>query len=135
MKIRRTQREAFAARAAETFPERVRALLLRRLPERRAEIEGEAALAKVRAQIEAARARGFAGERDAARWVALAWLFGDGFAEEPWAVAVLVDPRHETPTARVEALWEAAEDRALDAAEAQLTQAFAPEHLRAPQPA
>jgi hypothetical protein len=127
MKIRQSQRDAFAAHAAETFPHRVQTVLVAELPARRAELEGDAGLARVRAALDEARTRGFAGERDACKWVALGYLLGEGFAEEPWAAAVLADPAHDTPTARVEALWATAEERALAVATAALTRAFSPE--------
>lgn len=116
MKIRKAQKDVFAAQAAELFPQRLRQLLSEHLPERRRELEGEEGLARVRAAGEEARARGYLGERDAARWVALGWVLGPGFAEEPWAAKILADPSLEDPTARVEALWAAAEDHELDQA-------------------
>jgi hypothetical protein len=116
VKIREAQRDAFAAQAAEIFPERLRALLAQHLPERSEELEGEEGLARVRVAGEEARARGYVGERDAARWVALGWVLGPGFAEEPWAAKILADEGHATPTERIEALWAAAEDHEIDEA-------------------
>lgn len=116
MKIRKAQKDVFAAQAAELFPQRLRALLVQHLPERREELSGEEGLATVRALGEEARAKGYVGERDAARWVALGYVLGPDFAEQPWAAKVLADPSLEDPTARVEALWAAAEDHELDQA-------------------
>jgi hypothetical protein len=124
MKIHKAQRDAFEARAAETFPERVRALLSAKLPERRLELEGERGLGRVTLAIDRARARGFEGERDVCKLVALSYVLGEAFAAEPWAAAVLDDPRHETPTDRIDALWAAAEQRELDAYQAELTRAL-----------
>lgn len=124
MKIRTVQREAFEARAAETFPQRVRTFLADRLPEHRAELMGPLGLHQVSAVIEEARARGFEGERDVVKLVTLSYVLGAEILAEPWAAAVLEDPSHPTPTARIDALWTAAERRELDEAQADLTRAL-----------
>lgn len=114
MKIHKAQRDAFEAQAAETFPARVRTLLHDRLPERRAELAGEEGLERVRAVITRAHAYGFTGERDACKFAALSYLLGHGFEDAPWAKGVLADPARRTPTERIEALWDRAEERELD---------------------
>jgi hypothetical protein len=124
MKIHQAQRDAFGAQAQETFPRRVRALLAARMPERRAELEGAEGLARVEAQVVRARARGFTGERSACKFVTLSFVLGEGFAEEPWAVAVLGDARLTTPTERMETLWDAAARRELDEAQTEITKAL-----------
>lgn len=114
MKIHKAQRDAFEAQAAETFPVRVRTLMHDRLPERRAELAGDEGLERVRGVIARAHAYGFVGERDACKYVALSYLLGHGFEDAPWAKGVLADPARKTPTERIEALWDLAEERALD---------------------
>jgi hypothetical protein len=114
MKITRVQKDAFEARASELFPRRVQELLCEHLPERRAELEGPRGLSRINASIGKARERGYAGERDAAKFVALGVVLGDGFEAQPWAAEILDDARYETPTDRIEALWAAAKQRELD---------------------
>lgn len=114
MKLIQAQRDAFEARAEETFPARVRAILEKHLPERREEFAGSHGLSRLRAAIDDARARGFEGERDAAKFVALGVVLGRGFEAEPWAAEILGDPRFKTPTDRIEALWATAKRRAQD---------------------
>ncbi len=124
MKIRKEQKEVLEAHALAILPARVRALLRAHLPEQREDLEGAPGLARVEAAIENARARGFTGERDAAKFVTLGFVLGEGFAAEPWAATILDDPRHATPTERVEALWVEAKARELDDAAASMTQAL-----------
>jgi hypothetical protein len=114
LRISKEQKDAFEARAAELFPDRLQALLLDKLPEQEPVLAGPAGRELVAARIDHARERGFVGERDAAQFVALGFVLGEGFESEPWATAVLEDEAQETPTAKIEALWRAAEHRALD---------------------
>ncbi len=124
MKIRREQKEALREIALELLPRRVRAMLREHLPEQREALDGEDGLARVEAAVERARERGFTGERDVAKFVMLGFVLGEGFAAEPWAAKILDDPRLETPTERIEALWAEAKARELDDAAASMTQAL-----------
>jgi hypothetical protein len=114
VKMMKAQRDAFEARAEELFPLRVQAILCNHLPERREELEGPRGLSRLRSSIDGARERGFEGERDAAKFVALGVVLGRGFDAEPWAAEIIGDPRFATPTDRIEALWAAAKRRAQD---------------------
>ena len=124
MKIRKEQKEVLEANALAILPARLRATLRQHLPERREDLEGAEGLQRVEAAVEQARARGFTGERDTAKFVTLGFVLGEGFAAEPWAATILDDPRLETPTERVEALWIEAKARELDDAAASMTQAL-----------
>jgi hypothetical protein len=116
LRISKEQKDSFEARAAELFPDRLQVLLLDKLPEQEGVLAGPSGRELVAQRIDTARERGFVGERDAAQFVALGFVLGEGFPEEPWAKAVLEDASFETPTDRIEALWRAAEHRALDEA-------------------
>ena len=121
MKIRDVQRDAFMTHRAETFPLRVRALLVSHLPAEKKALETDAGLHRVEAQIARARSSGFETEHDAAMFVALSFVLGPTFADERWARDVLDDPRHGTGTARADALWAAAQRRELDGFVAEAT--------------
>ena len=124
MKIRKEQKEVLEAHALAILPARLRTTLVRHLPERREDLEGAEGLLRVEAAVEQARARGFTGERDTAKFVTLGFVLGEGFAAEPWAAKILDDPGLATPTDRVEALWIEAKARELDDAAASMTQAL-----------
>ena len=124
MKIRKEQKAILEAHALSILPARVRALLREHLPDKREDLEGDAGLARVEAAVEKARARGFTGERDITKLVALGFVLGEGFAAEPWAAKILDDPLLATPTERVEALWGEAKARELDDAAASMTKAL-----------
>jgi len=116
LRISKEQKDTFEAHAAEHFPERLQVVLLDKLPEKKETLSGLSGREMIASRIERARERGFLGELDASRFVALGFVLGDGFSEEPWAAAILADGSYETPTDRVEALWTMAEQRELDKA-------------------
>jgi hypothetical protein len=124
VKIRKEQKEVLEAHALAILPARVRALLRTHLPEQREDLEGAPGLARVEAAVEKARARGFTGERDATKFVALGFVLGEGFAAEPWAAKILDDPGLATPGERIEALWGEAKARELSDAAAAMTKAL-----------
>jgi hypothetical protein len=124
LRIRKGQKATFAEHAATSFPERLRAALLNKLPEQRGILSGRDGINLIASRIHVARTRGFVGERDVARFVALGFVLGEGFAEEPWATSIFANVSLSTPTDRIEALWAMAEQRELDQAAESMARAL-----------
>lgn len=92
LKIREDQLRALAAPQAERFEARLADFLREQFPEA-AEEPPDELRAAVRAQAEKAEAYGLLTERQAAAYVACAWLLGPDFDTEfPAAVEVLGSP-------------------------------------------
>ena len=124
IRFKPAQIDAFAEAAAATFPERLLGFLERQLGEAAGQPGDGAGAASpsppvpplteaaVRGAIARAHHHGLHGERDVATFAVLVFTHGPGFAEEPWARALLEAPEVPAST-RIHNVYEAAIRREL----------------------
>jgi hypothetical protein len=109
-KIRREQKEVFAAMSVDEFQRKVRIHLQACFPERCRQL-GEAEMSNaVLRGMDRARALGLVSERDVCKYLSLVFACGEGFDGEagvPGARAILA-PKSISPEDRLEQLYQAA---------------------------
>ncbi len=110
--IRQAQLEAFAAAAEQGFERRLVKLLRQQFPDDCVDLGDDGVTEVVELGIQRAAAHGLQVEGDVCLFVAMMFLFGPEFDEDPalpWAARVLGDARLETSGERIDALWAEAE--------------------------
>lgn len=116
--IRAEQMEAFSQAARAGFVKRMRVQLGEHFPQRCTELGQQKLEQTIEHGIRRAAEHGMRTEYEVGLYLGLVLDFGQDFDTNPtqgWAARVLADPRHESAEERIEALYEAADDRTASA--------------------